>query len=128
MTCQTPEEITRQEKKRTDVFRVLVEDAFYVTLKNGHVVYTGPPPGSGVILAYILRILDGLLPTADAGVDAQRVVEAFKFAFGLRSLLGDPNFQDMAEVRRFVREDQEPNQTLVRPTPRVCRALSGRHE
>jgi len=29
----------------------------------------GTPPGSGIILAYILRILDGILPAPDVGLD-----------------------------------------------------------
>lgn len=58
----------------------------------------GPPPGSGIILAYILRILDGMLPAPDAGLDAHRLVEAFKFGFGERSRLGDSRFVDVSKV------------------------------
>lgn len=101
-------EIVGQIKKCTGIiFRVIIEDSFSMKLKNGYVVYSAPPPGSGLVLAYILRILDGLLPTPDAGIDAQRVVETFKFAFGLRSLLGDPNFRNISKVRRFLRADRE---------------------
>lgn len=69
-----------------------------VSLKTGHKIHVGPPPGSGIILAYILRILDGILPAPDAGLDAHRIVEAFKFGFGERSHLGDHEFVDPTGV------------------------------
>jgi len=50
-----------------------------------------PPPGSGPVLAHILNILDNYnIQTGDWGpLLAHRVLEAFKWAFGLRSWLGD---------------------------------------
>lgn len=80
-------------------FRVDIEESFPVKLKNGYTLHVGPPPGSGLILAYILRILDGMLPAPDAGLDVHRLVEAFKFAYGKRSRLGDKNFVNVSEVR-----------------------------
>jgi len=80
------------------VFRVEVEESFSVNLKSGHTVYTGPPPGSGIILAYILRLLDGLLPAPNAGLDAHRLVEAFKFGYGERTRLGDHKFVNVSQV------------------------------
>lgn len=79
-------------------FRTDIEESFPVKLKNKYTIHVGPPPGSGLILAYILRILDGMLPAPDAGLDAHRLVEAFKFAYGERSHLGDKNFVDVSEV------------------------------
>jgi len=80
------------------IFSVLVEESFEINLKNGYKVYSGLPAGSGIILAYILRILDGQLPTSNADLDAVRLVEAFKFAYGERSHLGDHMFVDTSEV------------------------------
>lgn len=79
-------------------FRVEVEESFAVNLKSGHTIHVGPPPSSGVILAYILRILDGILPAPNSGLDAHRLVEAFKFGFGERTHLGDHNFVNVSEV------------------------------
>lgn len=70
-----------------------------VNLKNGHTIHAGSPPGSGIILAFILRILDGMLPAPDAGLDAHRLVEAFKFAYGERTYLGDHRFVNVSKVR-----------------------------
>lgn len=71
-------------------------------LKSGHTIYSGPPPGSGIILSYILRILEGILPAPNAALDAQRMVEAFKFGFGERSQLGDHKFVNISEVLTYV--------------------------
>lgn len=80
-------------------FRVEVEESFAVDLKSGHTVHAGSPPGSGIVLAYILRILDGMLPAPNTGLDAHRLVEAFKFAYGERSHLGDHRFVNVSDVR-----------------------------
>lgn len=76
-----------------------MEETFTVSLKTGHNIHVGPPPGSGIILAFILRVLDGILPAPDASLDAHRLVEAFKFGFGERSRLADHKFVDPKEVR-----------------------------
>jgi len=79
-------------------FRVEVEESMPVHLKSGHTIHLGPPPSSGVILAYILRILDGILPAPNPGLDAHRFVEAFKFGFGERTRLGDHKFVNVSKV------------------------------
>ncbi|XP_050430894.1 scoloptoxin SSD14-like [Adelges cooleyi] len=83
-------------------YNVEVEDAFNVTMSNGVTLHAGPPPGSGVILAHILRVLDGKLPAPNAGLDAHRLVEAFKFAYGERTHLGDHNFVNVTEIFRKI--------------------------
>lgn len=57
-----------------------------------------PPPGSGVLTAYILNILDGHL-YGDKHLRASRdpkiyhrIVEAFKHAYAWRTKLADPKF------------------------------------
>lgn len=54
-----------------------------------------PPPGGGLLLAMIMKILDGLnldkLGSADP-LTYHRMLEAMKHAFGQRTKLGDPNF------------------------------------
>uniref|UniRef100_A0A2S2NKJ0 Gamma-glutamyltranspeptidase 1 n=1 Tax=Schizaphis graminum TaxID=13262 RepID=A0A2S2NKJ0_SCHGA len=92
------------EKDFSD-YTVLVEESFEITLKNGYKIYSGLPPGSGIILAYILRTLDGLLPSPNVELDAVRLVEAFKFAYGERSHLGDHIFVDTSEILKKVTSD-----------------------
>jgi len=85
-------------KNQCHVISVEIEESFPVKLKSGHTIHTGPPPSSGIILAYILRVLDGMLPAPNAGLDAHRLVEAFKFGYGVRTHLGDHTFVDVSQV------------------------------
>ncbi|XP_060862119.1 scoloptoxin SSD14-like isoform X2 [Metopolophium dirhodum] len=86
-------------------YEVEVEESFAVNLKSGHTIHVGPPPSSGVILAYILRILDGILPAPNSGLDAHRLVEAFKFGFGERTHLGDHNFVNISNIYEKISSD-----------------------
>ena len=74
-----------------------------VKLRNNLTLYSHPPPGSGVLTAYIMRILDGHLGSGDCGEDPvtyHRIAEAFKHAFAQRTKLGDPRFHpEVNEVR-----------------------------
>ncbi|XP_025191906.1 glutathione hydrolase 1 proenzyme-like [Melanaphis sacchari] len=86
-------------------YEVEVEESLSVNLKNGHTIHAGPPPGSGMILAYILRVLDGLLPAPNAGLDAHRLVEAFKFGYAERAHLGDHKFVNVSGIYNNVKSD-----------------------
>ncbi len=69
-----------------------------------------PPPGSGVLTAYIMNILDGQLTGQRAGVKSSRdpqiyhrIAEAFKHAYAQRTKLADPRFvTEVLEVRILV--------------------------
>ncbi len=70
-----------------------------VKLKNNLTLYSHPPPGSGVLTAYIMRLLDGHLDSSPDGIMSSdhpvthhRIAEAFKHAFAQRTKLGDPRF------------------------------------
>lgn len=58
-----------------------------------------PPPGSGLLVAYIIRVLDGFVQEANSSVlITQRITEAFKHAYGHRTDIGDPRFTNITEV------------------------------
>ncbi|KAL4132604.1 hypothetical protein QTP88_009728 [Uroleucon formosanum] len=86
-------------------YKVEIEESFSVNLTSGHTIHFGPPPGSGIILAFILRILDGILPVPDVGLDEHRLVEAFKFGYGERSHLGDHKFVNVSQIYNKVNSD-----------------------
>ncbi|XP_026813149.1 glutathione hydrolase 1 proenzyme-like isoform X1 [Rhopalosiphum maidis] len=90
-------------------YTVNIKESFPVNLTSGHTIHVGPPPNSGIILAYILRILDGILPAPDARLDAHRFVEAFKFGFGERTHLGDHKFVDVSQIYNKVKSDSYIN-------------------
>ncbi|CAH1800421.1 unnamed protein product [Owenia fusiformis] len=87
-------------------YKVLVKDALNVTLDNGgYTVFGPPPPSSGAVLMYILSILDGYnmgprnMKTKHKTIlTYHRIIEAFKFAYAKRSLLGDGRFVDIKQV------------------------------
>ena len=72
-------------------------------LKNGYKIYTSPPPASGGITAAILKIFDQFEFTPEQRFDEDvyvKLVEAMKFSFGKRSMVGDPEgneFKDEIE-------------------------------
>lgn len=82
-------------------FRVLVQDPIKVDLGNGLQLYSVPPPGSGVILAYILNIMKHYkVSPIDYGdpLMYHRLIEAFKYGYAFRSQLGDPADANITNV------------------------------
>lgn len=76
-----------------------------VSLQTGNLtMFSIDPPGSGLILGFILNILDeyGFTPESMEGdqkiVTHQRITEAFKWAYAKRTELGDVNFVDVSGV------------------------------
>ncbi|XP_052899780.1 glutathione hydrolase 1 proenzyme-like [Anopheles moucheti] len=72
---------------------------------GGDTMYVVPPPASGVLLAFIMNILKGyhFQPDDASSIEdtirtVHRIVEAFKFAYGKRTEIGDPRFVDVAEL------------------------------
>lgn len=69
-----------------------------VQLKDNLVMYSMPPPGSGVLAAYILNILDLFAQENENQVSDtepltyHRMAEAFKHAYAQRTKLADPRF------------------------------------
>ena len=67
-------------------------------------LYSIPPPGSGPVLAFILNVLDGYdlnstsLEPENEVLTYQRITETFKYAYALRTYLGDPEFVNVADV------------------------------
>ncbi|XP_035739251.1 glutathione hydrolase 1 proenzyme-like isoform X2 [Vespa mandarinia] len=61
-------------------------------------IYTAPPPGSGVILAFIINILQNIVSINNQNIMWHRIVEAFKWAYAKRTELGDPEFVDIERL------------------------------
>ncbi|KAJ9582222.1 hypothetical protein L9F63_003432 [Diploptera punctata] len=69
------------------------------------VMFTSPPPSGGVVLTNILNILKGynMGPqdnngTSNQAITLHRIIEAFKFSYAKRSLLGDPMFVNVTQT------------------------------
>ena len=82
-------------------FRPRVEEPIKVDIGNGLKLYSVPPPGSGIILAFILNIMENYnvtkLDTNDPLMH-HRLVEAFKYAYAYRSQIGDPSDRNITKL------------------------------
>ncbi|XP_023321317.1 glutathione hydrolase 1 proenzyme isoform X2 [Eurytemora carolleeae] len=61
-------------------------------------VHSAPPPGSGAVLGAILNIMDQFPDHQDDVLFYHRLTEAFKFAYGVRSSLGDPQDNEITDL------------------------------
>lgn len=81
-------------------------------LANGHTLYSVNPPGSGLVLGFIVDIVlqsfrGHKLPLStqqDINLYYARLIEAFKYAYALRSLLGDPRFDPVDDTVHFLKD------------------------
>jgi gamma-glutamyltranspeptidase / glutathione hydrolase / leukotriene-C4 hydrolase len=69
-----------------------------VALSGDQTAYTLPAPSSGPLVAFMLNVLDGFIPASNDVTTHQRVIETMKYAYGMRTRLGDPLFVDIEEV------------------------------
>jgi len=78
-----------------------VEEPIKVDIGNGLQLYSVPPPGSGIILAFILNIMENYnvtkLDTNDPLMH-HRLVESFKYAYAYRSQIGDPSDKNITKL------------------------------
>ncbi|CAH1109280.1 unnamed protein product [Psylliodes chrysocephalus] len=76
------------------------EKPISVDLKNNQILYTSPLPASGILIALILNTLRDFVDTynVDSVTASQRIVETFKYAYGRRGEMGDPNFANVTEL------------------------------
>ncbi len=85
----------------TTFLSVTWASAVSVRLDGSHFVHSVPPPGSGSILAYILNILQHykISPGDDRyPVLYHRIIEAFKWAYAVRTKLGDPADEEITDM------------------------------
>ncbi|KAL0272631.1 UNVERIFIED_CONTAM: hypothetical protein PYX00_005525 [Menopon gallinae] len=59
------------------------------TKYEGYTMYSSHLPGSGVLIQFMLNILQDFIPAADDGITYHRITEAFKYGYGRRTELGD---------------------------------------
>jgi gamma-glutamyltranspeptidase/glutathione hydrolase/leukotriene-C4 hydrolase len=74
-------------------------------LDDNYRIYFAPPPSSGILVAFMMKIMRGFDVKAQDWLFANttnlfyhRFVEAMKHAYSLRLNFGDPNYVDMTKV------------------------------
>uniref|UniRef100_G3MPR7 Gamma-glutamyltransferase n=1 Tax=Amblyomma maculatum TaxID=34609 RepID=G3MPR7_AMBMU len=80
-------------------------DPVNASFRDGHTLFSVPPPGSGPVLTYILGIMDQFREyegarLKDDALTLHRFTEACKFAYAKRASLGDPSFVNCTELAR----------------------------
>ncbi|XP_063707824.1 scoloptoxin SSD14-like [Culicoides brevitarsis] len=65
----------------------------FIGNNRNYSLFASPLPGSGSLLSFIFNVLNGLHIT-DSPESWAKIIETFKFAYGLRTKLGDPGFVD----------------------------------
>lgn len=97
-------------------------------LFNGDTLYTFPLPGSGQVISFIINILEGYKFQGNSTEQHfedklifHRVIEAFKFAFGKRTKIGDESTEDVlrtvneltsSEYANYIRSIIDDNKTF----------------
>ncbi|XP_042344158.1 gamma-glutamyltransferase 5a [Plectropomus leopardus] len=86
-------------------YNVTVTDAWAVPLGE-YQMYIPPPPAGGIILSLILNVMKGynLNPASQKTLAYHRLIEAFKFANGLKAHIRDPRFSSEEMAKKFTEE------------------------
>ena len=83
----------------------MIKTPISVNIDGEHRLFTQPPPSSGALIPFILRVMRGYrLPEngfenfKEASLFYHRLLETFKHAFAARSMLGDENYEEVESV------------------------------
>lgn len=64
-----------------------------ITMGSNLKMFTSPLPATGFLVAFTLKVLDGL-KMDESALSVHRIIETFKYAFASRTKMGDPQFED----------------------------------
>lgn len=81
-------------------YSVIWDKAEKSNLLDGISVYSSPLPGSGVILNFMLNILNGFIPNYSVN-SFHRIVESFKYGYAKRTEMGDVLFEKQIQPVSF---------------------------
>lgn len=81
-------------------YSVVWDKAEKSNLLDGISVYSSPLPGSGVILNFMLNILNGFIPNYSVS-SFHRIIESFKYGYAKRTDMGDIAFEEQIKPVSF---------------------------
>lgn len=97
-------------------YQVKWSDSVAVKLGND-TMYITPPPSSGILLGFIMKILNGyqfspdsIATTNNTILTYHRIIEAYKWAYGKRTRIGDPAFTDLTKLMEELTSDEVAEQ------------------
>jgi len=73
-------------------YEVRWESPLTIQLKNSKTLHSFPLPGSGAIVMFVLNVLNDYLPEGVSLRSMQRIAETFKYAYAMRTELGDGKY------------------------------------
>jgi len=88
-------------------YHAITRKPINLSLRNGDTLLAAPPPASGGLLTFILNIMDGYKDLNAANLANSlnntvkyyhRYIESLKFAFARRTLMGDPDYDNVTDV------------------------------
>lgn len=93
-------------------YKALIKPSISVNIDSDHRLFTQPPPSSGVLIPFIMRIMRGFVIPRDGfenirqeGLFYHRLIETFKHAFAMRSLLADDAYEDISRVMDELKDE-----------------------
>lgn len=88
----------------------IYENELPIRLNDDLRLYAVPPPSSGILVAFILKMMSGfklknekLMTKEEKGLFYHRLVETLKHAYAKRSELGDRDFVNL-DVQRVIKK------------------------
>ncbi|XP_057321859.1 scoloptoxin SSD14-like isoform X2 [Microplitis mediator] len=88
-------------------YTAIWQDPLETELSNGIKLFASNFPSSGALLVFVMNIFDEFkfTPNSINGVENtietyHRMLETFKFAYAVRSKLGDPDYNDLTELTK----------------------------
>lgn len=81
-------------------YEVVWDKAEKSELLDGFTVYSSPLPGSGIILNFMLNILNGFIPNYSVS-SFHRIIESFKYGYAKRTEMGDVRFEEQIKPVSF---------------------------
>ncbi|KAG4074250.1 hypothetical protein HA402_008659 [Bradysia odoriphaga] len=73
-------------------YKVRWEEPEASTIIHNYTMYTNPLPATGLLITFMLNILNGFEPSTPSVTSLHRIAETFKFAYAERTELGDASF------------------------------------
>lgn len=98
-------------------YKAIVKVPIKVEINDDFKLLTQPPPSSGILVSFIIRVMDkfnlnskSLSDTGNSTLFYHRLIETFKHTYYQRSLLGDDNIENMTSIEQNLLDEKFVNE------------------